>query len=595
MHADFFRAREASVEDCSQQRFIIWAAVKRNKSVRIPASAQLSCPLIRCSKQFEDHESMLRHLVKCEHLPTGEYVCFECMKVENFNTGKCHCCQGQRTKRRRIINMARNFFSSIGHKSRKDEPCSVGQDYHAMPPPYDSLPIPDQPQLERQEQPHIELNGREIVELDSRPMMPTAQLDSVNYEPQATSDALSTNTFDTAPNPASASARTPLTPCGRLSNQQSVPFTPPPSQMRPGNGNTRPSLAINTHLDRYRNVPRPKFLSPSSSLRSSKSSQGVSPVTPWSSSSGSSGNWTLTSSIDTTLTSPITPSSPIGYPTAPQVENAFINPKDTEICPESGCTLDPLPELPGDDPYTMQSLPRGLSDPPLFSFDPKDNYSWMSSVNTNLSLGTSINVVFSDASHNPAAGPPTVPNPYPTSRALVESAWSALREHMASSLVKVTQIPENPLVRQLQSESIMGVFRRGLSSLRQLLVGKTPRDPFDYICFIHTIYAFSLVIHEHDLATRCSRLFRQALTYQGFPNPTSLRNYSEFVRTIWQSDSPGQSQEQSNLSSSSKGKEPEFHASSRGVSGDDALIIVAQNFLDGKLRLYLVSSRNLSC
>ena len=508
------------------------------------------------------------------------------MKIENFTATKCDSCVGQRTKRRRIINMARNFFSSIGHKARKDEPRGIGQDDYTLPPPYESLPDLHQTQPatqpEQQEQPHIELNGREILELDSRPMIPTAQLDSVNYESRASSSDPSSNTFDTASNPALTSIGTPMTPSGGLPNQQRNLAMAPPNQMRPGNGNVRPSLAVDTHLDRYRNLPPPKFLSPSSSLRSSKSSQGVSPVTPWSSSSGSSTNWTVTSSIDTTLTSPITPSSPLGPPAVPQMGQAFVNPKDTEICPESDCTLDPLQELPGDDPFINQAIPRGLSDPLLFSFNPKDNYSWLSSVDTNLSLGTSVNVVFSDANQNPAPGPPNRPNTYPASRSLFGSAWSALQEHMSSSLAKVSQIPGNPLAQQLEAESPANVFRRGLSNLRRMLDGKDPQDPFDYICFVHIVYAFCLVIHQNDLASRCGRLFEHILARHESLGATNLDTYAQFVSTIWQPTVPSQTHGLSNAATTSKGKSPIYHGQSRGPMGDNPLLVVARNFLDGE-------------
>ncbi|RYP79356.1 hypothetical protein DL769_003037 [Monosporascus sp. CRB-8-3] len=471
--------------------------------------------------------------------------------------------------------------------SRKGEPRSADEDDLAMPPPYESLGVythPQSEQHEQQEQPHIELNGREILELDSRPMVPAAQLDSVNYEPQAASDSEPSNIFNSVSNPTFSSPTDSFTSHEGLSSRESgSPI--PPGQKRPSIGSARPLLALDTHMDRYRNVSRAKYLSPSSSLRSTRSSQGISPVTPWSTSSGCTGNYTMLSSVDTAFTSPTSPFSPIGYPVPPQPECVYINPKDTERCSRDldDYALNPLPELPGDYPCISPAIPRGLSDPLLFSFEPKDNYSWMSSVDTTLSLGTSINVVFTDTDQGLITAPPVAPASCSTTRTLVESAWGALQEHVSSSLAKAAQIPGNPLAKQFQAESALTVFRRGLLSLRQMLHGKDPHDPLDYLCFVHIMYAFALVVHEDDMATRCNSLFKQALAYSAFVHPACSETYFQVVSTIWQPMAEDQSQQRTDVSPSrslSKGKEPECYTNSRPAIGVDPLIVVAQDFLD---------------
>ncbi|RYP81087.1 hypothetical protein DL770_005998 [Monosporascus sp. CRB-9-2] len=354
--------------------------------------------------------------------------------------------------------------------SRKGESHSADEDDLAMPPPYESLGVYTQPQPEQQEQPHIELNGREIVELDSRPMMPAAQLDSVNYEPQAASDSEPSNIFDSVSNPTFSSPTDSFAPHEGLPSRESgSPM--PPGQKRPSIGSARPLLALDTHMDRYRNVSRAKYLSPSSSIRSTSSSQG-----------------------------------------------------------------------------------------------------------------TSINVVFTDADQGPIAAPRDAPASSSTTRTLVESAWGALQEHVSSSLAKAAQIPDNPLAKRFQAESALTVFRRGVSSLRQMLHGKDPHDPLDYLCFVHTMYAFALVVHEDDMATRCNSLFKQALGYSAFVHPACSEIYLQVVSTIWQPMSEDQSQQQTDVSPSrspnSKGKEPECHMNSRPTTRVDPLVVVAQDFLD---------------
>ncbi|RYO95843.1 hypothetical protein DL764_007595 [Monosporascus ibericus] len=354
--------------------------------------------------------------------------------------------------------------------SRKWESRSADEDDLAMPPPYESLGVYTQPQSEQQERPHIELNGREILELDSRPMMPAAQLDSVNYEPQAASDSEPSNIFNPISDPTFSSPTDSFTYREGLPNRESgSPI--PPGQKRPSIGSARPLLALDTHIDRYRNVSRAKYLSPSSSIRSTRSSQG-----------------------------------------------------------------------------------------------------------------TSINVVFTDADQGLLTAPPDAPASCSTTQTLVESAWGALQEHVSSSLAKATQIPANPLAKQFQAESALSVFRRGLSSLRQMLHGRDLNDPLDYICFVHTMYAFALVVHEDDMAVRCNSLFKQALTYGAFVHPACSETYLQVVRTIWHPMSEDQSQQRTNVSPSrppnSKGKEPECHMNSPPTIGVDSLIVVAQDFLD---------------
>ncbi|RYP06637.1 hypothetical protein DL765_009411 [Monosporascus sp. GIB2] len=469
--------------------------------------------------------------------------------------------------------------------SHKGESRTADEDDLAMPPPYESLGVYSQPESEQQERPYIELNGREILELDSRPMMPAAQLDSVNYETQAASGSESSNIFNSVSNLTFSSPTDSFTSHeGLLSRESGSPI--PPGQKRSSIGSARPLLALDTHMDRYRNVSRATYLSPSSSLRSTRSSQGISPVTPWSTSSGCTGNYTMFSSVDTAFTSPTSPFSPIGYPAPPQPECAYVNPKDTERRSQGqdDYPVNPLPELPGDYPCITPAIAHGLPDPLLFSFEPKDNYSWMSSVDTTLSLGTSINVVFTDVDQGLITAPPDGPASCSTIRTLVESAWGALQEHVSSSLAKAAQIPDNPLARQFRAESALTVFRRGLSSLRQMLHGKDPNDPLDYLCFVHTMYAFALVVHEDDMATRCNSLFKQALTYGAFVHPAYSESYSQVVSTIWQPMPENQSHNQADVSPSRsanlKGKEPERHMNSRPAIGVDPLIVVAQDFLD---------------
>ncbi|KAI1484583.1 hypothetical protein F5X96DRAFT_430734 [Biscogniauxia mediterranea] len=578
------------------------------------ASERLRCPLLRCGEQFDDHESMLRHLTKCQYLSSGEYVCYECMKVERFNNKKCRCCLGHPTKRRRIINMAKHFFSNIGHKSRQGSSIGPSESEPAIPPPsYESLVVDAHQLYEEQEQqqqqqqhqqhqeeegddvemheppqqPQIELNGTELLELDSTPLLPTAQLDSINYDLRSTNAPTSSNTFHTQPKLMLAPSVN-ITAQDRDSSQHYdanfMPSTEPSVS-----GCRRPSLALDTsHLDRYRSAPRQTYLSPSSSLRSTRSSQGVSPITPWSASSKSSSAWTTGSNVDTAMTSPLTPFGTNDYPIPSTAENHSFGEKGDNHCSTDPCShsFGNMPELPGDNPLSM-AFPHGLSDPLFFSFNPKDNYSWMSSVDTEISLGTSVNMMFADTSSKPEDIPSEFlgsPDSRSDTRALVGNAWDTLQQHISSSKSKLAHIQGNPLVGRLQGESTRTIALTGLASLKKILNGNGPTDPFDYLCFVHVMYAFSLIMYEDDLVTRCNTLYNQALAYKHFFDTVYPDFYSQIVAAIWQPMPEQQSQSQSmasfDISSSLKGKESAYVMNSGTTMGSDPLITTGQNFLD---------------
>ncbi|KAI5868417.1 hypothetical protein GGS23DRAFT_28663 [Durotheca rogersii] len=595
--------REAPEEGCAFQRFIVWAAVKRNKSVRMVASERLKCPLVLCGERFDDHETMLSHLTKCQHLRTGEYVCYDCMKIERFNDSKCRCCLGHPTKRRRIINMAKTLFSNIGSRSRGNElRLDIRGEFTMPPPSYESLMAgvgglerqrcgeqqrqhqQEEQQPQPQIQPQLELNGREIHELDSRQM---AELGSINYDTQSIGMPMALDQCDTT---SETTARPHTNLCSNpgeddVPNLDEGTSLPSATPMYSSPGARRPSLAVNTRMDHYRNVSRTKYLSPSSSLRST-TSQNVSPVTPWSANSGVSGAYTLSSTIDTEITSPITPVSPYELPPLPQHEDILAIAKSTTSCPNNNYnyTTDSIPELPGDDP---RSIPRGLADLLFFSLDPKDNYSWMESVSTELSLATSVNMMFAGSEPKsttiqPGFLEPLVPGS--GARTLVESAWDALQEHVTSSVGKLDHIKGNPLAERIRTQSSKAIAFSGLSSLKGMLQDNIPTDPFDLLCFVHLIYAFSLVVHEDEPLARCNLLYQQALGYRRFLDPVHITDYTDIVKVIWQPTPDGRHQPQAGSSQHAdlhyKGKEREGQPDSGIRAGSDPLVIAGQDFLD---------------
>ncbi|KAI0402089.1 hypothetical protein F4802DRAFT_600464 [Xylaria palmicola] len=592
-----------SGEDCARQRFIVWAAVKRNKSVRMAASERLRCPLLRCGERFDGHEEMLRHLTQCQHLSTGEYVCYECMKVERFNDKKCTCFFGQPTKRRRIINMAKIFFSNIGsNKVRREVPTYDAQACHP-----NSDPFMDMHQEYTQTQAdtpaygegrgredgtldpgtsQLELKGTQLLELDSTPLLPTAELDAISYNthPSSTPDPLGS---------CIEANEAPLSPMhGIYSKPQQSPILSnilPLNTGAPSSGARRPSLALNTQIDHCRTKLHTTYLTPSSPVRSS--SHGISPITPWTASSKSSNIWSAAPGRETVLASPITPSSANAHPTVPQEDRTLVA-KDMDMlaCPE-----DPCHYIPGDIPELQENnnfpspMPRLLSDPLTFLYDPKDSYPWLSSQNSEFSLSPSVNMMFTDPNVKTSIHPDFLGSQISGSetKGLVEQVWDALTEHFSSSMSKLSMLQNNALTDSLRAQTPRTVASAGLARFRKSLnQNYTARsDPLEYLCFIHLMYAVSLVLHEDSVIARSRRFYEQAVAYSALFDATHRNDYYQIVTTIWQQHpqeptSRGRFGESSSRPTGNKGKEPDYHTSSVPILSPDPLIVTGQSFLD---------------
>lgn len=592
-------------EDCARHRFIVWVAVKRNGSANMAASERLRCPLLRCGERFNGHEEMLRHLAECQHLSTGEYVCYECMKVERFNDKKCMCCLGRPTKKRRIINMAKHFFSNIGAtKVRRDDHTPPTQ---SAPPSYDSLivdmheqdnqaPMQEPPRHEERdrggeqseaEQTHPELNGTQPLELDSTPLLPTAELDAANHVAHHTailgSSGSCTETRQDLMSPAPTFIPTPRQSLGLPSMLQSNTGTS-------SSGGRRPSLVLDTQIDHHRTKPSTTYLSPGSSLRSS--SYGISPITPWSASSKCSTIWSTARGRDTVLSSPITPISANANLTAPQEERVFGIEKDSDMraCSEDPCyyALGDTPELHGNSPRPS-ALPRLLSDPLMFSYDPEDGYSWLSSMNTEISLSTSVNMMFTDPNAKAPIPPAFLGSQLTGSetKALVGQVWDTLGEHLSSSVSKLDRLQNNPLAGRLRAQTTRMVASAGLTRLRRALTYNyaSQPDPLEYLCFVHLMYSASLVLHEDSLVNRLNKLYEQAMDYGLLFDATYRDDYYQIVTTIWQQNlqesiSRGRFGDSANRPTGNKGKEPDYHASQVAIANFDPLVTAGQNFLD---------------
>lgn len=566
--------RGTSRDDCSYSRFLAWTAVQRNASRFMSSSDRLSCPLIRCRKQLPDHESMLKHLASCPQLPTREYWCYDHMRVEHFDDAKCRRCISHPSRRRRMLSMAKGFFSTLGHKSKRGPELEFDvDDTTALAPPsyFESLSFdpPAEP----------ELSSTEILEIDSTEVaVPQAPADAVpivdpqalmlpeldsttvpsqppiQWQPELWDVSHSGNRFTTAaPTYESVTARQPV--------------SQGPSQDSPyGQQGPRPVPAAS----------RSKHLSPSSSVRSTTST--MSNVSNISSVTTASSLWstpsTAWSGFETNLTTP-----PTGLISPVDMCQEHDFPDLAKQCPSDPLGMLPeLPELEAD----MPAMPE-LSSGDFFSFD------------TDLTkLSYPDNFVLEEENIEPPAVHPIEAqgsgSVQSETKSLIASAWDALQEHIVSSADKIQHIQNNPLVDQLKLLSAKTIAQRGFSSLRGILESRPSASPLDTLCLVHVIYSLALVVYEDDATRRSSDFYTQSLLYSTWFTPSNQAFYREVVEAIWQ---PGDmTLEQSESLKTAQAVQPDWPRSFKGkeratrppsgiTPSPDPLVTTALHFLDG--------------
>lgn len=622
------RTRETSQTECARHRFIVWAAVKRNSSVRMTPQEKLKCPLLRCTQRFPDHEAMLKHLAACRHLPSGEYWCHDHMRVERFDDARCKRCLDHPSKRRKLLCMARKFFHSLGHRSKKRHaPGLVGDDVLLPPPPsYDSLNIP------RLRGNATELPSTEILEIDSVEV-PSAQCAPAPAPAPAPASVpvpvpvpvpgpgLAPSDYAINPQallmpvvPALPELDSTMPSSENLMQWQPVPGVAPPPfpfvQRDDGdsvrNPALKPTLQLTTDgLQGRRQAPRPaarpahviprgKGLSPSSSVRSTAStdtntsltsngSSMISPVSNW------SGAWSMASGPATGMTSPVD---------GILVDDLFADAVNSynNACPDFLHNF--FSELPADMPADLP-VPKdasGLGSGGLFGFE--------APAPAGLPHAPGIAVTDDVAELPDLVEHRTEPTNTCCSdaKSLVGSAWDALQEHVVSSMVKIQDQRENPLAGQLASMSIRTIATTGLRALRALVEGHQPSSPTDALCLIHVVYALNLVLHERGIAHRFNNLFLQSLTY-GNSLPLSDRGlYRQLVISIWQPPDLSQADMNDHFAMATtsplsrspdpKGKSPEMLDVGLGQRDDDPLLIAARDFLDGEHLFHIPGNRN---
>lgn len=563
---------------------------------------------------------MLRHLYSCEELESGEYWCYECGKVENFTDAKCKRCLGHPTKRRKMLSMAKTFFTSLGHKSKKDAMLNSPPEDDLNPPPsYDSLAI----ELCTTSEIH-EIDSIEIPTLNPAPRSQPQRISSQGQpprprpgpEPSPFLSMISPRPTPPCIVPAELENRmmmNPAGPDGVVMSWINDPTAYIPSDFT--NPDRRSIVSLSSHTGDERRVKtRSKTLAPSSSLRSNASNSSTN-------STNSTSSTSTTDSAQTANTEfSISPSewgdvwplpsmdADLDSPMSNFLYQAKYESKDLHQASPFGSPMDDdlvladvISELPADYP-PFSSLPNAtgdLLDPTaLLTFDTCDLDSGMTPTLTDLvsSNGGGDSSITSPSS---ASGPstfdfPRLPHTDPP--LLVMSIWETLQAHVSSSKIKLQPLDTNSLALRFSAMDPSEVVSIGHTTLNRLLNNEAPESPLSLLCFVHMAYSYFLVVHEEDAQTYSKDLFLQALSYARSFTTSSANEYLEVTRTLWQPDN-FETFEYGDLlslgiqlpitptrffsSTSAKGKERmgEFGSQPQKV---DSLVGVAQHLLDGK-------------
>ncbi|KAH8847397.1 hypothetical protein MCOR27_000355 [Pyricularia oryzae] len=610
-------SRDTSDGDCGRYRFIAWAAVKRNACQGMTPSEKLECPLLRCRRRCESHEEMLRHLAGCDQLGTCEYWCYSHMRVERFDDKKCQRCLTQKSKRRRMLCRAKNFFSSLGHKGRKNGATGLPTDFgddddESLMFPVASLRYN---MLEVGQTYGYELSGNAIVEIDSTevapPVAPSPPTPAV-VDPQVLLLPEVDTRMLVAPNPL-MQWRHDIA-CA----PQSIFAEPVPSPEE------RPPLQVNTfgieqYLQsiRFRPKPRPnpvpasrsKDLSPSSSVRSTNSTT----------STASDVSHTSSTSATSNVSSLVSPISAFSHSSLADGEFAkhLVSPEDVlmgqddllldqrqfdqhdvptsifdSICPPAELLHGMFTELPADFPPPKVDPTNLPTNSLLFDFD-TTAYPVAATCASDLLLtqdanfDSSLEIASHSKTQSPASVEADVKTPQSATEALVGSTWDTLLEHIASSKLKVQDINDNPWADKLRSLASMTIARDGFSALRSLLDGCPPTSPIKILCLVHVVYALSLVVYGDDhLSQRSRELYVESLVYARMIGDIKLE---ALMTAIWQpvkfsvsEISQGLRRKYKSLhrSPSHKGKESTIDLKSHVAYNQDPLLCTARDFLD---------------
>lgn len=567
----------------------MWAAIKRNSCTRMPPEKRLSCPLLRCEQEFRDHESMLKHLASCDQLPMGEYWCYDHMKVERFDDVRCKRCLTHPSRGRKVLSLAKNFFHSLGHKSKKGQGSSsssslehdVGESVISLPL---SLSLPQsQPQSRAPSPPPCEepspLLGNstvwssnpselpttcEIVEIDSREIAPEIaidpqallvpalpELDSA-MPPADTSMSMSISMSMPISMPMPMSM--PMQWCDMpMGFAPSMTLTPPQDVEAQSAVGGKPILQVDTHmLQGYRaaawpaspprpssaprpvtSAPRSQGLSPRSSVRSNASTESnVSAASNTSTQISSASDWSW-SGGGTSPESPIELDSPIDFMAedlVPDSANTTCDALCEEFLHDFAVEPPALALAAATEPGPVLAIPDAMFiDIPDLSVG---SSACADSLNVTDSLVAESSAVAVDDLGKQQAEESSVC--YSETEYLLLLAYDALKAHVSSSKEKIRPLNRNSLATELRAMTTKAIAHKGLGTLRTILSGGQVRSAADVLSFVHLAYALTLVLRQPDPTYTSKDMFLQALSYASSLPPDNRAQCTNLALNIWQ-------------------------------------------------------------
>ncbi|PHH84977.1 hypothetical protein CDD83_1095 [Cordyceps sp. RAO-2017] len=594
-------ARDSPTHDCAVHRFLVWVAFRRNHChFFMTAEQRTQCPMAGCRRPCRDHEDMLQHLAVCVHLASGEYYCHSCGRVEQFADARGRRCLGHASRRRRVISMAKTFFTSLGgHRAKQPRALAAGLDLPVGPAA--GLDLPVDPAAAELDVGQI----RQIHEMESNE--PGQHYECYLSVPAPTPPTTTTTTTTTSGPSRSAfdesliidwspeATPTPPPPPPYLPILPSPP-SPPPPPPPPAVSNAylgqdlaktpdRPVLQLNTRVDsgQARQACRSREeLTPSLSVRSTpsttpSSASNISPLSAW------SGIWSRPP--ESTLTSPADDQTNLADLLPPTSHPRPWRGTESRDIDLSGLADSSLPsELPAELP--MLDL-LSVNDPGQDDLLPAQ---------PTLAL------------HVPAAPvipivPSAEPTPAPTgarhsarlvadASALAQSARKLLEIHVGVSLDRLGYGGDNHLARQLCGLSVESVADAGLETMADMLEGRTPASAVGLLCFVHVAYALSILIHEQGAISRSADLFAQAMSYRSCLSHPDGSAYAQVVGLLWKPSDvagghgadalrpPPAAAAWSPSQSQPTWREGGRRAPASGEKRPDPLVLVAQHFLD---------------
>lgn len=593
------RYREMSNEECTLNRFIVWVAVKRNDSVNITCEQMRECPMLRCRRRFHSHELMLQHLYSCDHLATGEYWCCDCGKAEQLNDVKCRRCLGHPSRVKKMMSMAKSFFSSLGHKPKMgglpDSPLGMDDD----PPSYGFAIGP----------PEAELQSNPIHEIDSfelpLPTIPEGGEEQGPFSACLTGLASPSSFLSPRQQYHTGAVAGQCFIDESLINWDPAPASPPrpdsESLPRPDapKAPCRPALQLSTQNLATKNVVgyyrarsrrRSKMLVPSLSVRSTASatstnstlsttSANISPMSTW---SGALGRAT---GYDSALTSPADdgPAAADMF----QLPDKYCRYQDALDHDVDLQGIAPL-ELPADRPIFYLPLAPESSvpaAPPAPTRCPVSGETLLLPVAMSMvapggeGIPREPRLLEGEVTRNRNVG----------ASSLIQTAQDVLEVHLESSMNAVRGDDTNHVIGQFRNMSPKHVAVAGLGAMTDIFGGGIVTSAVQLVCFVHVVYAVLLVIDEQDAMARFDDLFIQAASYSSWLPCQDQQAYLQVVDFLWRPKTMADGTFMELLQTKLSRPEPSCSSSTQSkhatacVDTDrpDPLVFVAQYYLDG--------------